>query len=307
MPLIIPNALPAADALSQENIFTMQEQKAITQDIRPLEIGVCNLMPTKIATETQLARMLANSPLQVKLTLIQMDSHESRNVSKNHLDSFYLTLDEIRNRKFDGLIITGAPVEQLPFEKVDYWHELTELFEFSKNNVYSTVYICWGAQAGLYYHFGIKKHELSKKLVGVFEHNVVRPFNPLARGFDECFYAPHSRYTYVKKEDIEKARELRIIAESKEAGPHIISTQKGKKIFVLGHMEYDKETLYNEYMRDVKAGLNPDIPKNYFKNDDPSNDILFRWRSHANLFFHNWLNYYVYQKTPYNIMNVGNE
>lgn len=307
MPLIIPNALPAADALSQENIFTMQEQKAITQDIRPLEIGVCNLMPTKIATETQLARMLANSPLQVKLTLIQMDSHESRNVSKNHLDSFYLTLDEIRNRKFDGLIITGAPVEQLPFEKVDYWHELTELFEFSKNNVYSTVYICWGAQAGLYYHFGIKKHELSKKLVGVFEHNVVRPFNPLARGFDECFYAPHSRYTYVKKEDIEKARELRIIAESKEAGPHIISTQKGKKIFVLGHMEYDKETLYNEYMRDVKAGLNPDIPKNYFKNGDPSSDILFRWRSHANLFFHNWLNYYVYQKTPYNIMNVGNE
>ena len=273
MPLIIPNALPAADALSQENIFTMQEQKAITQDIRPLEIGVCNLMPTKIATETQLARMLANSPLQVKLTLIQMDSHESRNVSKNHLDSFYLTLDEIRNRKFDGLIITGAPVEQLPFEKVDYWHELTELFEFSKNNVYSTVYICWGAQAGLYYHFGIKKHELSKKLVGVFEHNVVRPFNPLARGFDECFYAPHSRYTYVKKEDIEKARELRIIAESKEAGPHIISTQKGKKIFVLGHMEYDKETLYNEYMRDVKAGLNPDIPKNYFKNDDPRSDI----------------------------------
>ena len=307
MPLIIPNALPAADALSQENIFTMQEQKAITQDIRPLEIGVCNLMPTKIATETQLARMLANSPLQVKLTLIQMDSHESRNVSKNHLDSFYLTLDEIRNRKFDGLIITGAPVEQLPFEKVDYWHELTELFEFSKNNVYSTVYICWGAQAGLYYHFGIKKHELDKKLVGVFEHNVVRPFNPLARGFDECFYTPHSRYTYVKKEDIEKARELRIIAESKEAGPHIISTQKGKKIFVLGHMEYDKETLYNEYMRDVKAGLNPDIPKNYFKNDDPSGDILFRWRSHANLFFHNWLNYYVYQKTPYNIMNVGNE
>lgn len=307
MPLIIPNSLPAADALSQENIFTMQEQKAITQDIRPLEIGVCNLMPTKIATETQLARMLANSPLQVKLTLIQMDSHESRNVSKNHLDSFYLTLDEIRNRKFDGLIITGAPVEQLPFEKVDYWHELTELFEFSKNNVYSTVYICWGAQAGLYYHFGIKKHELSEKLVGVFEHNVVRPFNPLARGFDECFYAPHSRYTYVKKEDIEKARELRIIAESKEAGPHIISTQKGKKIFVLGHMEYDKETLYNEYMRDVKAGLNPDIPKNYFKNDDPSSDILFRWRSHANLFFHNWLNYYVYQKTPYNIMNVGNE
>ena len=190
---------------------------------------------------------------------------------------------------------------------MDYWYELTELFEFSKNNVHSTVYICWGAQAGLYYHFGIKKHELSKKLVGVFEHNVVRPFNPLARGFDECFYAPHSRYTSVKKEDIEKARELRIIAESKEAGPHIISTQKGKKIFVLGHMEYDKETLYNEYMRDVKAGLNPDIPKNYFKNDDPSSDILFRWRSHANLFFHNWLNYYVYQKTPYNIMNVGNE
>ena len=301
MPLIIPNELPAAEALQSENIFTMDRGRAVTQDIRPLKIVIVNLMPTKIATETQLARVLSNSPLQVEMTLVTMDSHESTHISQEHMDSFYKTIDEIKDDYFDGMILTGAPVEQMPYEQVDYWKELCEIIEFAKTHVYSSMFICWGAQASLYYHYGIDKHLLDKKVFGVFEHKVVRPHNPLMRGFDEVFYAPHSRHTEVLREDIEKHPELRILADSPEVGPHIISTENGRQIFVLGHQEYDKGTLAGEYFRDVDKGLKIDVPKNYFRNDDPEEDILFRWRSHASLLFSNWLNYYVYQDTPYDL------
>ncbi len=305
MPLIIPNELPAAEALQNENIFTMNKGRAGSQDIRPLKIVIVNLMPTKIATETQLARVLANSPLQVELTLVTMDSHESRNISQEHLASFYKTIDEIKHEFFDGMILTGAPVEQMPYEDVDYWKELCEIFEFAKTNVYSSMFICWGAQAGLYYHHGIDKHLLDKKVFGVFEHKVMRPHNPLMRGFDEVFFAPHSRHTEIHREDVEKCPQLRILADSPEVGPHIISTENGRQIFVLGHQEYDKETLAGEYFRDVNKGLEIDVPKNYFTNDDPKEEIMFRWRSHANLLFSNWLNYYVYQNTPYNLNKIA--
>ncbi|MEG2502735.1 MAG: homoserine O-succinyltransferase [Anaerovoracaceae bacterium] len=301
MPLIIPNKLPAAKALQHENIFIINKARAATQDIRPLKIVIVNLMPTKIATETQLARVLANSPLQVELTLIRMDSHESRNTSQFHLDSFYKTLDEIREDYFDGMILTGAPIEQMPFEEVDYWPELCEIFEFAKTHVYSNMFICWGAQAAMHYYYGIDKHLLDKKVFGVFPHKVVRAHNPMVRGFDELFYAPHSRHTEIRKEEILKHPELRILAESNEVGPHIISTENGRQIFVLGHQEYDKNTLYGEYIRDVKQGLDPPVPKNYFEEDNPEKEILFRWRSHASLLFSNWLNYYVYQGTPFDL------
>lgn len=303
MPLIIPNELPAAEALQSENIFTINRRRAETQDIRPLKIVIVNLMPTKIATETQLARVLANTPIQVEMTLVTMDSHESRNISQEHLDSFYKTIDEVKDDYFDGMILTGAPVEHMPYEQVDYWKELCEIFEFAKKHVYSSMFICWGAQASLYYHYGIDKHMLRQKMFGVFEHKVLRPHNPLMRGFDEFFYAPHSRHTEVFREDIEKCDALRILADSKEAGPHIISTENGRQIFVLGHQEYDKGTLAGEYFRDVNKGMQIDVPKNYFRNDDPEDDILFRWRSHASLLFSNWLNYYVYQATPYRLGN----
>ena len=301
MPLIIPDELPAAETLQRENIFTMQHGRAITQDIRPLKIVIVNLMPTKIATETQLARVLANSPLQVELTLVKMDSHEPSNVSQDHMDSFYKTLEEIKGFKYDGMIITGAPVEQMPFEEVDYWDELCELFDFTRHNVYSTMHICWGAQAALYYHYGIPKYNLKEKMFGVFEERVVRTHSPLVRGFDEIFLAPHSRHTEVRKEDILKHPELRIIVESDKAGPHIIATDNGRQIFVTGHQEYDKETLANEYFRDVKAGLPINVPENYFRDDDPEKEILYRWRGHTSLLFSNWLNYYVYQETPYDL------
>ena len=301
MPLIIPNELPAAEALQSENIFTMDRGRAVTQDIRPLKIVIVNLMPTKIATETQLARVLSNSPLQVEMTLVTMDSHESTHISQEHMDSFYKTIDEIKDDYFDGMILTGAPVEQMPYEQVDYWKELCEIFEFAKTHVYSSIFICWGAQASLYYHYGIDKRLLDKKVFGVFEHKVVRPHNPLVRGFDEIFYAPHSRHTEILREDIEKHPELRILADSPEVGPHIISTENGRQIFVLGHQEYDKGTLAGEYFRDADKGLKIDVPENYFRNDDPEEDILFRWRSHASLLFSNWLNYYVYQDTPYDL------
>ena len=301
MPLIIPNELPAAEALQSENIFTMDRGRAVTQDIRPLKIVIVNLMPTKIATETQLARVLSNSPLQVEMTLVTMDSHESTHISQEHMDSFYKTIDEIKDDYFDGMILTGAPVEQMPYEQVDYWKELCEIFEFAKTHVYSSMFICWGAQASLYYHYGIDKRLLDKKVFGVFEHKVVRPHNPLVRGFDEVFYAPHSRHTEILREDIEKHPELRILADSPEVGPHIISTENGRQIFVLGHQEYDKGTLAGEYFRDADKGLKIDVPENYFRNDDPEEDILFRWRSHASLLFSNWLNYYVYQDTPYDL------
>lgn len=301
MPIIIPNGLPAKKTLHAENIFAMDYGRAGSQDIRPLKILIVNLMPTKIATETQLARVLANSPLQVELTLSAMNTHNSKNTSQEHLNSFYKTLDEIKDMRFDGMIITGAPVETMPFEEVDYWKELCELFEFSKINVYSSMHICWGAQAALYYHYGIDKELMDKKVFGVFEHKVTRPFTPLVRGFDEFFYAPHSRHTKIPKEKILERPELRILAESEEVGPHIIATDNGRQIFILGHQEYDKETLATEYFRDINKNLTIDVPCNYFRNDDPNGEILFRWRSHASLLFSNWLNYYVYQETPYDL------
>lgn len=301
MPLIIPNKLPAADSLKNENIFTMEQARAVRQDIRPLKILIVNLMPTKIATETQLARVLANTPLQVKLTLLCMDSHEAQNTAQEHLNTFYKTLTEVKNERFDGMILTGAPVETIPFDDVDYWVELCDILEYSKENVYSSMHICWGAQAGLYYHYGIDKHMLDAKVFGVFEHKVLRPHNPLMRGFDEVFFAPHSRYTYIKKEDVLNCPEIRILAESDEAGMHILATDNGRQIFILGHQEYDKETLGLEYYRDVNKGLPIAIPKNYFKDDDPNQGAVFRWRGHASLLFSNWLNYYVYQETPYDL------
>ena len=301
MPIIIPNELPAFDTLQGENIFAMSKARAVAQDIRPLKILVVNLMPTKISTETQLARVLANSPLQVELTLLCMDTHESKNTDKSHLDAFYRTFDEVKNERFDGMILTGAPIETLPFEEVDYWKELCEIMEFSKTNVYSNMHICWGAQAALYYHYGINKHLVDKKVFGVFEHKVVRPYNPLVRGFDEVFYAPHSRHTSIKKNDILAEPALRILAESEQAGVHIIATDNGRQIFILGHQEYDKETLAAEYFRDVNKGVDINIPCNYFKDDDPEKEILFRWRGHASLLFCNWLNYYVYQETPFDL------
>ena len=301
MPLIIPNKLPAADSLKNENIFTMEYARAVSQDIRPLRILIVNLMPTKIATETQLARVLANTPLQVELTLLCMDSHESLNTAQEHLNTFYKTLPEVINERFDGMILTGAPVETIPFEEVDYWDELCKILEFSKKNVCSNMHICWGAQAALYYHYGIDKCMADAKVFGVFEHKVVRPLNPLMRGFDEVFYAPHSRYTRVKKEDILEHPEIRILAESEEAGMHILATDNGKQIFIFGHQEYDKETLGLEYFRDVNKGIPIEVPRNYFKDNDPQKGALFRWRSHGSLLFSNWLNYYVYQRTPYDI------
>ena len=304
MPLIIPDKLPASEALKNENIFVMNRARAQNQDIRPLKILVLNLMPTKKDTETQLARVLANSPLQVEMNLLTMDSHESTHISQDHMQSFYSTLDEVRRDYFDGLIITGSPVEHLEFEEVDYWEELCDIFEFAKTHAYSSMFICWGAQAALYYYYGIEKHRLDKKLFGVFEHKVDRQMNPLMRGFDEVFYAPHSRHTEIRREDIEAVTDLRILASSEEAGPHIISTENGRRIFVLGHQEYDKGTLAVEYFRDKGRGMAIDIPCNYFTDDDPDKEILFRWRSHANLLFSNWLNYYLYQATPYNLEDL---
>jgi len=307
MPLIIPDSLPASEALQKENIFTMNKGRAGTQDIRPLKIVIVNLMPTKIATETQLARVLTNSPLQVELTLLAMDSHQSTHISQEHMVTFYKTIDEIKNEKYDGMILTGAPVELIPYEEVDYWKELTEIFDYAEENVYSTMFICWGAQAALYYYYGINKYVLDKKLFGIFEETVVRPKNPLVRGFDEIFFAPHSRHTECRRSDIFKHKELRILADSDETGPHLMSTENGRQIFVMGHQEYDKDTLSKEYFRDVDKGLDIDVPKNYYRDDDPGKGILFRWRSHANLLFNNWLNYYVYQNTPYNINDIKRE
>ena len=304
MPLIIPRELPAYNALEEENVFVMHRARAMTQDIRPLRILLVNLMPTKIVTETQFARVLANTPLQVELSLLRMDSHESRHVSAAHLEAFYKTLDEIENERYDGMIITGAPVEMMEYEEVDYWPELCRLMDYSVTNVYSTLHICWGAQAGLYHHFGIQKHLRDKKVFGVFAHRVTRPGSPLVRGFDEEFFAPHSRHTEVRRADVAACSALRILAESDEAGLHIVSTDSGRQIFVFGHMEYDKYTLRDEYGRDVAKGLPIDPPKGYFRDDDPKKDVVFRWRSHANLFYSNWLNYYVYQDTPYDLAHL---
>ena len=305
MPIRIPNHLPAAAALQQENIFVMTQDRAIQQDIRPLEIVLLNLMPTKIATETQLSRVLGNTPLQVNLELMHTTSHVAKNVSQDHMLTFYKSFDELKHRKFDGMVITGAPVEMIPFEEVDYWQELCEIMEWSKTHVHSTLHICWGAQAGLYYHYGIQKYLLPEKLFGVYPHRADYKRAILLRGFDDVFYAPHSRHTTVRREDIEDVWDLRIIASSDEAGVYAVQTKGGRQIFVTGHSEYDPETLKNEYLRDKNLGLPISVPKNYFPNDDDTKDPIVRWRSHGNLLFSNWLNYFVYQTTPYDIMEIG--
>ena len=307
MPIRIPNDLPAAEVLQQENIFVMTHTRAITQDIRPLEIVVLNLMPTKIVTETQLTRLLGNTPLQVHLELMHMSSHRSRNVSQEHLLSFYKSFEELKDRKFDGMVITGAPVEQMEFEDVDYWQELCQIMEWSKTHVHSTFHICWGAQAGLYYHYGIGKQALPQKLFGVFPHKADYKRAILLRGFDDTFYVPHSRHTTVRREDIEAVPELKILASSEEAGVYAVMNKEGHQIFITGHAEYDPRTLETEYLRDKKLGKPISVPANYYPYDDDTKEPIVRWRGHANLLFSNWLNYFVYQTTPYDIMNVGVE
>ena len=307
MPIRIPNDLPAAGTLQQENIFVMPQDRAIAQDIRPLEIVLLNLMPTKIATETQLSRLLGNTPLQVNLELMHTSSHKSKNVSQEHLLSFYKSFDELKDRKFDGMVITGAPVELMDFEDVDYWEELCKIMEWSKTHVHSTFHICWGAQAGLYYHYGIGKQQLPEKIFGVFPHKVDYKRSILLRGFDDLFWAPHSRHTTISREDIEAVPELKILASSEKAGVYAVANKGGRHIFVTGHSEYDPETLKTEYLRDKNQGLPINVPENYFPNDDDTQDPIVRWRGHANLLFSNWLNYFVYQTTPYDIMTIGNE
>ena len=304
MPIKIPNLLPATKVLLDENIFVISETRAITQDIRPLKILMLNLMPKKIETETQIARLIGNTPLQVELELLQTATHKSTHTSAEHMLAFYKTFDEVRHKKYDGLIITGAPVEHMEFEEVEYWEELCEIMEWSKTHVTSTFHICWGAQAGLYYHYGIKKYTLDKKLFGVFEHHLDYKRSILFRGFDDSFVVPHSRHTSCRREEIEAVPELKILASSEEAGIFVVATDKGRQIFVTGHSEYDANTLKNEYMRDKAAGLPIDIPKNYFPDDDDTKDPVVRWRSCANLLYSNWLNYFVYQTTPYDINEI---
>ena len=307
MPIKIPESLPARATLESENIFTITERRAVTQDIRPLRILLLNLMPTKVVTETQLARLLGNSPLQIELELIMTAEHESRNTSREHMLSFYKTFADVKHQHFDGMVITGAPVEQMEFEQVDYWQELCEIMEWSKTHVTSTFHICWGAQAGLYYHFGVKKLPLDKKLFGVFEHRVERRTSMLLRGFDDTFFVPHSRHTTIDRKDIEAVPQLKILASSEEAGIYAVATDKGRQIFITGHSEYDADTLRLEYERDKKAGLPIDVPKNYFPDDDDTKPPRVTWRSHANLIYTNWLNYYVYQRTPYIIDDISKE
>ncbi len=304
MPIKIPNDLPAVKTLAEENIFVMTEKRAITQDIRPLKILLLNLMPKKIETETQLSRLLGNSPLQVDLELIHTKSHQSKNTSAEHLFTFYKTFDDVKHLTFDGMIITGAPVEQLEFTEVEYWDELCEIMEWSKTHVHSTLHICWGAQAGLYYHYGIDKKPLDKKMFGIFPHKTDYKQSILFRGFDDVFMIPHSRHTTVLREDIKKVKELKILASSEEAGVFAITNKGGRQIFITGHPEYDADTLKNEYVRDVNEGKPIEIPVNYFPNNDPSKPPLVSWRSHANLLYSNWLNYFVYQTTPYDITTI---
>lgn len=307
MPIQIPNNLPAAETLQQENIFVMTENRAISQDIRPLEIVLLNLMPTKVATETQFSRLLGNTPLQVHLELMHTTTHVAKNTSQDHLLNFYKSFDELKDRKFDGMIITGAPVEQMEFEDVDYWNELCRIMEWSKSHVHSTLHICWGAQAGLYYHYGVPKKDLPEKLFGVFAHNADYKRSILMRGFDDIFWVPHSRHTTVLREDVEAVPGLKILASSEKAGVYAVMNKAGRQIFVTGHSEYDPDTLEKEYLRDKNQGLPISVPENYYPNDDDTMDPIVRWRGHANLLFSNWLNYFVYQTTPYDIMNIGNE
>ena len=304
MPIKIPNSLPATSVLESENIFVITESRAVSQDIRPLHILLLNLMPTKITTETQLARVLGNTPLQVELELLQVSSHESKNVSQDHMLAFYKTFDQIRDNKYDGMIITGAPVEQLPFEEVDYWDELCQIMEWSKRHVHSTFHICWGAQAGLYYHYGIRKVPLDKKLFGVFPHVVERKTSILFRGFDDIFMVPHSRHTTILREDVEAVPQLKILASSRQAGIYAMATDQGRQVFITGHSEYDPDTLEKEYLRDKAAGLPIEVPKNYYPDDDDARAPVDSWRAHANLLYSNWLNYFVYQTTPYDLAMI---
>lgn len=304
MPIKIPNDLPATEILHNENIFVITQTRALTQDIRPLKILLLNLMPTKITTETQFARLLGNTPLQVKLEFLQTATHKATHTDEQHMIDFYKTFDEVKNNKYDGMVITGAPVEQLEFEDVNYWNELCEIMEWSKTHVTSTFHICWGAQAGLYYHYGIKKVPLEKKLFGVFAHTVEYKNSILFRGFDDRFMVPHSRHTTVLRKDIENVPELKILASSEKAGVYVISTDKGRQIFVTGHSEYDGDTLKNEYLRDKNAGLDISVPENYFPGNDDTKPPIVSWRSHANLLYSNWLNYFVYQTTPYDIDEI---
>ena len=307
MPIRIQSDLPAKEKLENENIFVMDETRAMHQDIRPLKVAILNVMPLKEETELQLLRVLSNTPLQVDVTFLNVRTHISQNTSASHLNKFYTFYDEIKDQKFDGLIITGAPVEQLEFEEVDYWEELCKIFEWSKKNVTSTLHICWGAQAGLYYHFGLKKKELKEKITGIYKHRVMNRKEPLVRGFDDEFYAPHSRYTEVTKEDVANCDKLKILAESDEAGVFICLSEGGKQVFVTGHPEYDRYTLDYEYKRDLGKGLNPKVPYNYYPDDNPENKPLLQWRSHSINLYSNWLNYYVYQLTPYDVNTIGNE
>ncbi|MBQ2942729.1 MAG: homoserine O-succinyltransferase [Clostridia bacterium] len=304
MPIKIPNGLPATETLHNENIFVINETRAVTQDIRPLKILLLNLMPTKIVTETQFARLLGNSPLQVEMELLQTATHKATHVDSAHMLSFYKTFDEIKNQKFDGMVITGAPVELMAFEEVNYWDELCEIMEWSKTHVTSTLHICWGAQAGLYYHYGINKINLDKKLFGIYPHRADYKNSMLLRGFDDTFMVPQSRYTTVERADVEKVDALKILASSEETGVCIVTTDKGRQIFVTGHLEYDADTLKKEYDRDIAKGDDIAVPKNYFPDDNPENAPNVSWRSHANLLFSNWLNYFVYQTTPYDLDEI---
>lgn len=305
MPIKIADQLPATKILESENIFVMTEYRAIHQDIRPLKLLILNLMPTKITTETQLLRKLSNTPLQIEIELLQTTSHQSRNVDKSHLDSFYRTFDEVKQRVYDGMIITGAPVEAMEFDEVDYWDELCEIMEWTKTNVHSTFHICWGAQAALYYHYNVQKCKLPQKLSGVFNHQALRPNSPLFRGFDDNFSVPHSRYTEVMLEDIEKVPKLSVLATSERAGVFAVKTESNRQFFITGHPEYDPDTLAEEYIRDIAKDKNTAIPENYFPDDDPTKSPIVTWRAHAQLLYSNWLNYYVYQTTPYDLKNIN--
>ena len=304
MPVKIPATLPAREILETENIFIIDEDRAIHQDIRALRVAILNLMPTKISTETQILRLLSNSALQVEVTLLNTATHESKNTDADHLMEHYVTFDDVKNQKFDGLIITGAPVEQMPFEEVDYWQELQRIMDWSETNVESTFHICWGAQAGLYHKYGIPKYDLPRKMFGVFEHRLLNRTESLMRGFDDIFLAPHSRHTEIRREDIEKHSDLQILAESDDAGIYIVSDKDGRNLYITGHSEYDPFTLKAEYDRDVNKGLPIHVPKNYYPNDDPSQTPNVRWRGHANLLYANWLNYYVYQSTPFDMNQI---
>lgn len=304
MPLTLPDKLPAIDLLKKENIFVMDTTRAASQDIRPLRIAVLNLMPLKITTETDLVRLLSNSPLQIELSFMKVKSHTSKNTPVEHMQAFYTDFDEMRHHNYDGFIITGAPVEHLDFEEVGYWEEITEIFEWARHHVTSTLYICWAAQAGLYHHYGIPKYPLDKKMFGIFKHSIANPELPIFRGFDDEFYVPHSRHTEIRREDIARNPELNILAESEESGVYMVMAREGREIFLTGHSEYSPMTLDTEYRRDLSKGLPIEMPLHYYRNDDPEHPPLVRWRGHANLLFNNWLNYYVYQATPYHLEDI---